>query len=534
MRDAVGVTTLDLAVETDGTGNAQGLRDEAVTVSNLASGSKLIVTGADTDGTRVNATLTVDAGITGSTTVTLTNKGAAAAAVIDDLDFGTSYTTVTVEQEADKNITITDLSGTKITTLDVGGANSVSGTAIASSTIDIATATIDAATTLNIDSNAGPIKIGTTALAAKKLTTLEVVGDNAVTFGAAASSVTTVLADVNASTHTGGITFGASVDFAGTSDIVLGTGNDTITLVATSNTKTALDMGEKTSDTDKLLITGALDLGVTNIDLSADDQITQINGVVNSSVQKGIENIDLSGMTGTYGAVVTGDSVANIIVGSPNNDVITGGGGADTITPGLGSDTITITDAATDTTAALKVATIQAVIGEGLDTITGFTSGSDKLDIKTTATYVLDSDNGTAVNGIGYGNTNALAAANFSTLANANIAISADIDHETDVVLEIPSTAAISTMTAAGFRAAYKDTGSASYDIEVTTNDQGKFIFIAYDGTGTDADAGLFYVDYSGNDISKNIAAKDTIVHIATLVDIGADNVGSRDRKSVV
>jgi hypothetical protein len=519
LRDSVGVTTLDLAVEAAATGTAAE-RSENVTVSNLPSGSKLIITGADTDGSSLSATTTVDAAISGSTDVTLTNSGAATALTIADLDFGTTYTTVTIEQEADKNIILTDVAGTKITTLNIGGANSVSGTAIASAEIDAKTVTVGEATAMSIDSNAGAIKVGTTALAAAKLTTLDIVGDNAVSFGGAASSVTTALADVNGSTATGAITFGASVDFATTSDITTGTADDSITLSLTTNTKTALDMGEKASDSDDLILTGTVNLGATNIDLTAADQITQINGVADPSVQTGIENVDLSAVLGSQGAVISGNDEANTITGSRNGDVITGGGAVDTINGKGGADTITITDTAADTTAKADV--IQIAETEGGDVITGFDVSNDILDL---SIGFKDLNAAAAVDLATFGTGGKkIAANNFHTLDNLTLTSSTSISATADVVLEIPSgTAVTSEVSVAAFLTKFK-TGAT--DITTKANDKGEFLFVAYDGTGTDADAGLYLVDYAGKaDTTKTIGAEDTVTLIAHLVDVGANNV---------
>ena len=81
------------------------------------------------------------------------------------------------------------MAGTKVTTLNIGAAKSLAdGTAIADADQDIATATFAALTTLNIDSNAGDITLGSTALTAAKLATLNIVGDTTINIGAATGS----------------------------------------------------------------------------------------------------------------------------------------------------------------------------------------------------------------------------------------------------------------------------------------------------------------------------------------------------------
>jgi len=277
-------------------------------------------------------------------------------------------------------------------------------------------------------------------------------------------------------------------------------------------------MGEKASDSDTVNITGAMNLGITNIDLSQADQITQMNGVVDTAVQTGIENIDLSGLTGTYGTVVTGSTDGNTITGSPKADIINAGGGIDIINAKAGEDVITITDASTDLTDASKVDTVQIASGEGYDTVTGFVIGSDILDLSFTA---KDDDDGTAVNKTGFGATNAVAAGNFITLDDWDLNTkNATFDHDLSVVIEVASALGTATLTESGFR-----TGMSSF--RTTDANQGNFIFIAYSGTGTDADAGIFEVDFAGETVansSKTLAAGDTVTQLAVIKGIGADN----------
>jgi len=398
-RDAVGLTTAEISIQNDTSGTDTGDLDENLTISNLADGATLILTGDDADQTLFGTgadTTTVDAAISGAKNIKITNKNAAATVTVLDFDIGTTYTTVTVEQEADQDFDFTDIAGTKVTTLNVGGANSVVATPIADGDIDMATATFAALTTMSIDSNAGDITFGSTALTAAKLATLNIVGDTTVNFGAASGSTTTLLADVNGSTATGAITFGTSVDFAGAADIETGTGDDTLDLVVTVNTSTAVSMGEKStagvpSDNDTLNITGSNALGLTVVDLSAADQISQLNGAVNSAVQSGIESISLVGLTGAYGANITGSSDANTITGTPNADVITDGAGADTINGGGGADTITFS---TETTAAQDTLVINTATGTA--TVNSFLLGTGKdviqLDDSDLTLFNLDGD----------------------------------------------------------------------------------------------------------------------------------------------
>jgi hypothetical protein len=523
MRDAVGLTSLELNQLSDGEGNAATYSD-AITISNMANGASIALTGSDTDGTIFGSgsgdVTTIDAAISGASSVTVTNKGNHTSGLtVYDLTFGTTYTTVTIDQEAEADSEFTTAQGTKVTTLNMRGAKALSnGTALLTAAMTFTTATFGEATTLNIDANAGDITFGSTSLGAAKLTTLNIVGDRAVTVGGGSGSTTTLLNDVNASTATGAVTLGASVDFSSSADIALGTGNDTLTLVSTVNTSTTVDAGEKALDNDTLYLTGLMNLGITNVDLSKADQLPQINGVNDTAVQTGLESFDLSGLTGTKGAVMTGSVEANTLVGSPAADVINPGALNDVVNGKGGEDTITITDASTDDTANKKVDTVQIASGEGFDTIYGFTVGSDIIDVSFTGS---DDDNGTAVDKAGFGTTNAVSAANFFTLGDLDLTHAKNnlLNHDLSVVLEVPSATATATLTEAGFR-------TALASVKVSDPNQGRFLFVAYSSTNTDADAGIFEVNFGGETeeaSSRTMAAADTVTQLAIIKGVGAD-----------
>jgi hypothetical protein len=76
--------------------------------------------------------------------------------------------------------------------------------------------------------------------------------------------------------------------------------------------------------TDTLTITQNAVLGGFLIDLtSTTDQVGTYNGSANSAVQVGFESVDLSGITGTFGADITANGAGSTILGTPNADVIT-------------------------------------------------------------------------------------------------------------------------------------------------------------------------------------------------------------------
>ncbi|MGJ0316960.1 hypothetical protein NG754_10570 [Aliarcobacter cryaerophilus] len=79
---------------------------------------------------------------------------------------------------------------------------------------------------------------------------------------------------------------------------------------------------------------------------------------------------------------VTGTGFADIIIANGNGSTITGGAGADTIVLGAGKDTVVYT-ALTDSLVAGAGAT-----KAGIDTVTNFAAGTDKIDVTTVPTNV--------------------------------------------------------------------------------------------------------------------------------------------------
>jgi len=137
-------------------------------------------------------------------------------------------------------------------------------------------------------------------------------------------------------------------------------GNDTFQL---KNSDDAIAAGAGTGDT--LVVTKNLILGGIKVDLSkTGDQITTFNGNSNTAVQSGFENVDLSAITGSFGAELTAIKGGSTITGTANTDVITLGAGA---------DTVSLTGIFTSAKA---------------DDISSFTSGSDKIGLDADFTTV--------------------------------------------------------------------------------------------------------------------------------------------------
>jgi len=190
-------------------------------------------------------------------------------------------------------------------------------------------------------------------------TTVNVSSTGSVTLNGMSSSITNVV-----STGTGALTIAAADRTASAMTITGGEGGDSIAL------KNASDVLTGGLGTDTLNVSFGAILGGIEVNLGATDQVVSLNGSANAAVQTGFENVDVSAFTG-FGAVVTGSTGANTIVGTGLADQITGGNGADVITGGAGNDAIDLTE----TTAAADVVKM-TLSSDGTDTITGFAAGA--------------------------------------------------------------------------------------------------------------------------------------------------------------
>jgi len=346
--------------------------------------------------------------ISGASAITTYQLEAAAAATADIITLGSAATLSVVNKTAalgDANTSLvfpnaTDLSlaigkstanvttaAMDLTTLTAAKATSmtVGGQGIDAATgagyigkLDIANLTTAKLTSLTIDADQGDIDLDN--VTAAKLAAVTATGDNALAFGGTGGS-TAALASFDASAMTGAVTIGTGIDFTASASIKTGTANDTVTLDVLTEGNATLDMGTKLADNDTLNLDGANNMGLSVIDLSAADQISQLNGAVNAGVQSGIESFNASGLTGSQGVTITGSAAANTLTGTANADNFIGGEGADTITTGAGNDTVSLTES----TAKVDNVIFATAATNGADTITGFKfgTGGDTIDLET-------------------------------------------------------------------------------------------------------------------------------------------------------
>jgi hypothetical protein len=368
LADTTGIATIEMDFDSI---------DENYTVSSASSVSKyqlLATTAATSD------VITLGSGAD----LTIVNEGATGGtASSSELTLVTpDATTLTIKQGNSSVLNAASVTAAKATSITMGGSDTATdGTAFAGA-MNIEALVAAAATSLTINADQGARTIET--LTAAKLTGITVTGDNAVIIGNTAAT-TTALASIDASAATAAVTIGTAVDFASGASVTTGTGDDTLTLDVLTEFTTSVDLGEKADDNDTLAISGTNNLGMTVVNLGNADQISQLNGSLDATVQTGIESIDLSGLSGSFGANITGSADANTITGTGNADNIVAGEGADTIVTTDGADTINLTE--TTSKADTVVFSDKAYAA---DTITGFNAAADILKfLDTTGLTIL-------------------------------------------------------------------------------------------------------------------------------------------------
>ena len=156
----------------------------------------------------------------------------------------------------------------------------------------------------------------------------------------------------------------------GSAAMTITSGSNADDHIAMENVSDVLDAGTGASDMLEVVYSGSG--GGITVDLtSTTDQVSIINGAANASVQKGFEDVDLSGYSQTglgFGATITGTTGINTSVGTDNGDTITSGTGADVITGGKGADNITLS-------AGADIDTVKVAAGDTVLTIGGSGAG---------------------------------------------------------------------------------------------------------------------------------------------------------------
>ena len=299
--------------------------------------------------------------VTGATTVTVSSDTSARVATLSQLA-STVALKVTADDDLDGiTLVASDKSATdnsvalEITSADAGEDLLVDMEGIETLTITNKAADVDVNLT-NFDMDTAT---KTNSLVIKGAVNTDIITLSADTTVINASAMTAGGVDIEGRTATTAITFTGSA--AAEDSVIMINNND------------VLDGGTKAGVSDTLNIQGAGVIGGFVVDLSSTtDQVATYKGAANTAAQVGFENVNLSGVTGSFAADVTAAASGSHITGTANADSITLGAGADTI----------------------------RLIATGLttmDTVTGLGS-TDKFELDSATFTVGDFGTGTAVN----------------------------------------------------------------------------------------------------------------------------------------
>ncbi len=356
-------------------------------------------------------------------------------------DFDTRNTTVatnaTVLLDAEMAQTGTVTVTSKDATLTTNVINIATTDTVTTTTADevanVAALTLAEFATVNIDATAANLTL-TGDLTATEATSFVITGDENVTFTQVVGKSTG--STINAAALTGVLTyaFDATANLAET--VTSGTGNDIFTVSAASNSGNTFSVTSGTGtdtvtmtaatnitynggagvDTLKLDAATTLDFSTSTLSLTAVEQLDIDGGItVSAAILDGVtmliaatdgdvandvltikmNDVDFNGSSlafassfgaaGTDSVAIDGSAIAlaQTITGTSKNDTITTSSGGDTITAGEGIDTITAgagTDVInlTETTSVLDTVVIDNS-NTGVDVITGFTQGTDKI-----------------------------------------------------------------------------------------------------------------------------------------------------------
>jgi len=218
---------------------------------------------------------------------------------------------------------------TTTTTLQVDGVETIN---ISESTATAMSSTANLSIT---DANANAITVNLTGGRAGTWSATTV-GVQDVTFVSGALTTNAAVGTLNATGFSGNMQMANGSRGATPMSITGGSGSDRIIMRAGADT---LAGG---SGTDNLVITFNANMGGFNVDLSSTtDQVGTWNGSANAVAQTAFENVDMSNVTGTYGADITARAAGSTIIGTRNFDNITGGAGADRITIGVSGVALT-------------------------------------------------------------------------------------------------------------------------------------------------------------------------------------------------
>ena len=158
----------------------------------------------------------------------------------------------------------------------------------------------------------------------------------------------------------------------------LGAGNDKVYLSTSASSITG------NTGTDEAIVRAFDGFVDVYIDLQFSTYFVPSKLTAQDGMELSLQSFENVTIEGNVAATILGTSVADKLVGDAGADVITGRGGADILTGGSRSDTFVFSSGDT------------GITEETADTITDFSTGTDKIDIDTPGTYVEADGTGTA------------------------------------------------------------------------------------------------------------------------------------------
>ena len=247
--------------------------------------------------------------------------------------------------------------------------NVVSGNATAAVTLSDAVFTANGATSIALGSDS-------TSTAAVQLSAAGISSANSVAFTAGRAAATSDSLVGGAGNDSFAFNTNTSGDALAAGDTVNGgAGTDSLTVTLATNALTAVTL-TNVSNIERLTVSGTtLNAGTITL---VDGNFASVTGAVitASSLTTGTFSLDASAEVEST-LSITGGSAADTIIGGQAADTISGGVGADVITGGLGADNLT-GGLGADTFVYASVAQSN---GTNTDTITDFTTGTDKLQV---------------------------------------------------------------------------------------------------------------------------------------------------------
>jgi len=373
--------------------------------SQLAASKLQTITGGAGNDTITATTANNDAGVASMTGIENLVLNVVGGASTFDFSKTTGLVKVSVDDDnTARTITLSKIADTTAVAITTGATgttvviDSATKTA-ADNSIKVTTGTtvgtvnlsISNVETLNLINTTGASTVDLSAVAmttAGATSKMIVTGDQVLTIAATNAAITTIDAS--------GMGVGGTVVQTGRSGSAASvyTGADGADTFIMKNSDDVINAG---AGTDTLTIAANLVLGGIQVNLNATgDQITTFNGSANAAVQTNFENVNLTGVSGNFGADVTAKSTGSTITGTTNSDVFTLAAAVDTVVINDSTfDTInTFTKGAAGDVINLSLAALEAAGGSGINAaasnFTKLNSAADGADVAAAASVIQE------------------------------------------------------------------------------------------------------------------------------------------------